>query len=93
MHYGKALALEGVEIGVPAQSLVAVIGPNGAGKTTLLRTISGLLRPTSGSIIFEGRSLQQMSDDFQSPIGTIKRRLHTARNRLRDQLAKLEPVG
>jgi branched-chain amino acid transport system ATP-binding protein len=43
VHYGKALALEGVEIDVPAHTLVAVIGPNGAGKTTLLRTISGLL--------------------------------------------------
>jgi branched-chain amino acid transport system ATP-binding protein len=61
VHYGKALALESVEIGVPAQSLVAVIGPNGAGKTTLLRTISGLLQPTAGTIIFEGRSLRALA--------------------------------
>ncbi len=50
-------------------------------------------RETLQAFYFEGRSLQEMSDDFRSPIGTIKRRLHTARNRLRDQLAKLEPVG
>jgi branched-chain amino acid transport system ATP-binding protein len=57
VHYGKALALDGVDLDVPANALVAVIGPNGAGKTTLMRTISGLLRPTTGTVTFEGRSL------------------------------------
>lgn len=57
VHYGKALALEGVDIDVPAHTLVAVIGPNGAGKTTLLRTVSGLLRATAGTVIFQGRDL------------------------------------
>ena len=61
VHYGKALALEGVEIKVPTHSLVAVIGPNGAGKTTLLRTISGLLPPTSGTIQFYNRSLNGLA--------------------------------
>ena len=57
VHYGKALALEGVNIAVQANALVAVIGPNGAGKTTLMRTISGLLRPTAGTVTFQRRSL------------------------------------
>lgn len=57
VHYGKALALEAVDITVPEHALVAVIGPNGAGKTTLLRTMSGLLRPTSGTMLFDGRAL------------------------------------
>jgi branched-chain amino acid transport system ATP-binding protein len=57
VHYGKALALETVDIDVPDHALVAVIGPNGAGKTTLLRTMSGLLPPTAGTIVFGGRSL------------------------------------
>jgi branched-chain amino acid transport system ATP-binding protein len=57
VHYGKALALEDVNLEVPTNSLVAVIGPNGAGKTTLIRTISGLLRPTSGTVMFESCSL------------------------------------
>ena len=57
VHYGKALALDAVNLDVPANALVAVIGPNGAGKTTLLRTISGLLRPSAGETIFQGRSL------------------------------------
>ena len=57
VHHGKALALEGVDIGVQANALLAVIGPNGAGKTTLMRTISGLLRPTAGTVTFQGQSL------------------------------------
>jgi len=57
VHYGKALALEDVSLDVPSNSLVAVIGPNGAGKTTLMRTISGLLRPTRGTVRFDSSSL------------------------------------
>jgi len=41
---------------------------------------------------FESHSLKEMSDEFDSPIGTIKRRLHTARGRLRDELADLQPA-
>jgi branched-chain amino acid transport system ATP-binding protein len=55
VHYGKALALQGVELEVPEHSLVSVIGPNGAGKTTLLRAISGLLRPSAGEVRFRGK--------------------------------------
>jgi RNA polymerase sigma-70 factor (ECF subfamily) len=49
-------------------------------------------RRTLIAFYFEGRSLKEMSDTFDSPIGTIKRRLHTARNRLKDELAKTQPV-
>ena len=44
-------------------------------------------RQTLVAFYFEGRSIQEMSDEFDSPVGTIKRRLHTARNRLRDKLS------
>ena len=50
-------------------------------------------RQTLVAFYFEGRSLQQMSDDFDSPVGTIKRRLHTARLRLREKLSDLQLVG
>lgn len=50
-------------------------------------------RQTLVAFYFEGRSLQEMSREFSSPVGTIKRRLHMARNRLRDQLSKLQPAG
>jgi len=47
-------------------------------------------RKTLIAFYFEGHSLKQMSNDFDSPIGTIKRRLHTARNRLRDELTEMQ---
>ena len=53
-----------------------------------LRTLD---RQTLVAFYFEGQSLIEMSDRFRSPVGTIKRRLHTARNRLRDELAQMHP--
>ncbi|HWZ05767.1 MAG TPA: ATP-binding cassette domain-containing protein, partial [Bradyrhizobium sp.] len=52
--YGSFQALFGVNLEVRSGEAVGVIGPNGAGKTTLMRTISGLIRPTGGSITMEG---------------------------------------
>jgi branched-chain amino acid transport system ATP-binding protein len=53
--YADTPILHDVSITVPAGSVVALLGPNGAGKTTLLRCASGLLRPTSGSVWFDGQ--------------------------------------
>jgi branched-chain amino acid transport system ATP-binding protein len=55
--YGKVQALHGVSLAVRRGEVVALLGANGAGKTTTLRAISGLLRPTAGEILFEGRSI------------------------------------
>jgi branched-chain amino acid transport system ATP-binding protein len=55
--YGKIQALWGVSLNIDAAEIVALIGANGAGKTTLLKTISGMLRPTSGSIEFLDRRI------------------------------------
>ena len=55
--YGSFQALFDVSLEVRKGEAVAVIGPNGAGKTTLMRVISGLIRPTSGSISMEGADL------------------------------------
>ena len=52
--YGSFQALFGVSLEVPQGEAVGVIGPNGAGKTTLMRVISGLIRPTRGTIRMEG---------------------------------------
>ena len=57
VNYGLVRALHGVSLSVPQGKTVCVIGSNGAGKTTLLRTISGFLKPVSGSILLDGRSL------------------------------------
>ena len=57
-----------------------------------LKRLRELDRTTLVAFYFEGQSLIEMSDRFNSPVGTIKRRLHTARIRLRDELAHLQPV-
>ena len=51
---GINVAVEDVSFQVHAGSVVAIVGPSGAGKTTVLRSIAGLLRPTSGQVVFEG---------------------------------------
>ena len=55
--YGKIEVLHEVALKVDQGQIVTLIGANGAGKTTLLKTISGLIRPTAGTIAFEGESL------------------------------------
>ena len=55
--YGKIEVLHDVSIDVAQGQIVTLIGANGAGKTTLLKTVSGLIRPTAGTITFEGESL------------------------------------
>jgi branched-chain amino acid transport system ATP-binding protein len=57
VNYGQVRALSGVSITVGNGEFVAVIGPNGAGKSTLLATICGLVRPRSGSLIYNGQPL------------------------------------
>lgn len=57
VRYGKLTALDQVNIRVDQGEAVFVVGPNGAGKSTLLKTLSGLLRPVSGGIGFEGQDI------------------------------------
>jgi len=58
--YGDLPILHGISLQVDRGEVVAVVGSNGAGKTTLLRTISGLIEPFSGEIIFNGEASQGM---------------------------------
>lgn len=59
VSYGKITAVKGISVSVEQGQVVCLIGTNGAGKTTTLRTISGLLRPESGSILFEGERIDK----------------------------------
>lgn len=57
VYYGMINAIKGVSFEVDAGEIIALIGANGAGKTTILHTITGLVAPRSGSIVFEGHDL------------------------------------
>ena len=57
VHYGPIEALHGISLRVEAGTIVTLIGGNGAGKSTTLRTVSGLLTPSAGRIMFEGRPI------------------------------------
>ncbi|WP_105972640.1 ABC transporter ATP-binding protein [Streptomyces geranii] len=57
VSYGKIEAVKGISFSVEAGQVVTLIGTNGAGKTTTLRTLSGLLQPTAGKILFDGKPL------------------------------------
>ncbi len=60
VNYGAIEALHGVSLKVPEKSIVTLIGANGAGKSTTLRTISGLIRARSGSIIYDGAEITSL---------------------------------
>jgi branched-chain amino acid transport system ATP-binding protein len=57
VNYGNIAAVQGLSLDVHQGEIVCLIGSNGAGKSTTLRTISGLLRPKEGRIVFDGRSI------------------------------------
>jgi branched-chain amino acid transport system ATP-binding protein len=54
VYYGNIHALKGVSLEINQGEIVTLIGANGAGKSTLLQTISGLLKPKNGEVLFEG---------------------------------------
>ncbi len=57
VFYGNIEALKGISLDAEEGEIVAILGGNGAGKTTTLRTISGLLRPRTGTVTFQGRNI------------------------------------
>lgn len=68
-YYGASEALRGVSLEINEGEIVCLLGANGAGKTTLLRTISGLLRLTSGMIEFDGKRLENLPPDAIVKLG------------------------
>jgi len=60
VYYGAIKALKGISFEVKSGTIVTLIGANGAGKTTTLRTISGLVKPRSGSIFFKDIDITQI---------------------------------
>ncbi len=67
--YGESHILRNVSLTVPKGQMICLIGRNGVGKTTLLKNIMGLLRPRSGDIHYEGRSIVHFSPDKRARLG------------------------
>ncbi len=61
VHFGVINAIKGISFEVPAGKIVTLIGANGAGKTTTLRTLSGLKRPTKGTVTLDGADITRLS--------------------------------
>ena len=70
--FGSLAAVRDVSLDVKPGELRAVIGPNGAGKTTFFNMISGFLRPTSGSIVFDGRDVTEFPAHQRVKIGMAR---------------------
>ena len=69
VSYGGAKALDNLHIGIEEGEFVVLLGSNGAGKTTTLRSISGLIKPSQGEIIFQGKDLLKTQSFRRSELG------------------------
>ena len=67
--YGRTEVLHSVTLRVPPATAVALVGPNGAGKTSLLRVGSGALRPTSGSVLLDGKDVSRLDVYARTKLG------------------------
>ncbi len=67
--YGPIVAIRGISLDVPEGQIVTVLGANGAGKTTVLKTISGVLEPTKGAVVFDGRGIERLAPDRVARLG------------------------
>jgi branched-chain amino acid transport system ATP-binding protein len=68
-HYGKSHILHGVSIDVQAGEVVGLLGRNGVGKSTTLKTVMGLVRPSEGTVTFEGRQIGGMAPHHLAHLG------------------------
>ena len=71
VHHGQLRALEGISLRVFPGDVYAIIGANGAGKSTLLRTIAGLHRPTTGTVLFDGEDITRLRPERRATQGIV----------------------
>ncbi|MCR4709699.1 MAG: ABC transporter ATP-binding protein [Clostridiales bacterium] len=69
VSYGMMEVLHGVSVNVEDKELVSIIGPNGAGKTTLIKTVMGLVKPTSGQILYNGEDITHVPAHKRASMG------------------------
>ena len=68
-YYGPIMAIRGVSFDVQSGNIVTILGSNGAGKTTVLKTVSGVMDPQKGTVLYEGREIQRMDPDKVMRLG------------------------
>lgn len=72
VHFDGVKAVDGVSISVSSGEVVGLIGPNGSGKTTTLNLISGVLKPTSGKVEFNGRDISRIRMRKRARLGIVR---------------------
>jgi branched-chain amino acid transport system ATP-binding protein len=70
--FGGLVAVDDVSFEIPEGSIVSIIGPNGAGKTTFFNILTGLYKPTSGQLIFDGRDITRKRPDQITALGVAR---------------------
>jgi branched-chain amino acid transport system ATP-binding protein len=70
--FGGLVAVNDVSFSLPAKAIVSIIGPNGAGKTTFFNTMTGLYRPTTGRVIFDGNDITGKRPDLVTNAGIAR---------------------
>jgi len=72
LSFGALKAVDGVSIDVPRRKITLIIGPNGSGKTSLINTITGVYKPQSGSILYEGRDITGLPPHKINEMGIVR---------------------
>lgn len=75
-RFGSVDAVKGISMEVPDGTFLGLLGPNGAGKTTLMRMMTGLLVPDSGSVSFDGRTMDRSAVDVKQSIGVTSQHIN-----------------
>jgi len=70
--FGGLVAVDGVDFSIPEKSIVSIIGPNGAGKTTFFNMLTGLYKPSTGRIAFDGRDITAKRPDIITSLGVAR---------------------
>jgi ABC-2 type transport system ATP-binding protein len=71
MHYGQLKALDGLTLHIPQGEFFALLGPNGAGKTTAIKLLTGLMKPSSGSVRVCGLDIQKQALQAKALLGYV----------------------
>ncbi|MFN3261080.1 MAG: ABC transporter ATP-binding protein [Pikeienuella sp.] len=72
VQYGRLVALRGVSFSVAEGEIACIVGPNGAGKSTTLLTVSGVLKPTMGEVIYDGKPIAGRSPEAIAGLGVTQ---------------------